>query len=236
MTQDKVVDLSKECPVDDQWNCKYCKIVDDCALPNADGMSNNTRKKLEAEAAHAAQEPPMSFGPFLERKEGVTYKCNVCLDYGGLLEENGRCYPDGEPVTQVCNCQLAESIDEPQPSKPSTPAAAWRVSGEPDPHGSVYDCERAKLCMGKLTDDELANGAFMNYDVRPDVRDIIAGKAFSPIAWMTAVKERIRWLSRRLVESEQREKKVEVLLSCYLNNFDDKRSVQEALDLIRAKK
>jgi len=52
--------------------------------------------------------------------------------------------------------------------------------------------------MGELTDDELANGVYMNYDVRPDPRDIIAGKALSPIAWVTAAKDRIRWLSRKL--------------------------------------
>jgi hypothetical protein len=36
--------------------------------------------------------------------------------------------------------------------------------------------------------------------------DIIAGKAFSPIIYMTAVKDRIRWLSRRLEEATAREK------------------------------
>jgi len=59
--------------------------------------------------------------------------------------------------------------------------------------------------MGHLTDDELANGAFMNYDrkiTEPGaIEQIIAGTRHSPIAWMTAVKDRIRWLSRRLVEA-----------------------------------
>lgn len=79
-----------------------------------------------------------------------------------------------------------------------TPSSHWAAAGEPDPHGNRYDCERAALALGKLTDDELANGAFMNYDVRPPLQDIIDGKAYSPIAWMTAVKDRIRWLSRKL--------------------------------------
>lgn len=78
------------------------------------------------------------------------------------------------------------------------PSARWRVNGETDPHAGQYDCERAALAMGNLTDDELANGAFMNYDVWPNPHDVIAGRAFSPIAWMTAVKDRIRWLSRSL--------------------------------------
>lgn len=77
---------------------------------------------------------------------------------------------------------------------PRTPASRWRD----DPHGTTYDVERAQLALGKYTDDELANGAFMNYDVRPPLEAILEGKAHSPIAWMTAVKDRIRWLSRSL--------------------------------------
>lgn len=78
------------------------------------------------------------------------------------------------------------------------PAAEWRERGEPDPHGNTYDCTRDKLCMGNLTDDELANAAFMNYDRWPSMQELLAGKAFTPIAYMTAVKDRIRWLSRQL--------------------------------------
>ncbi|WP_441280622.1 hypothetical protein [Tardiphaga sp. 862_B3_N1_1] len=79
-----------------------------------------------------------------------------------------------------------------------TPGAQWRQDGEPDPHGTRYDCERAELAMGSLTDDELANGAFMNYDRPLNIEGIIAGTHQSPIAWMTATKDRIRWLSRAL--------------------------------------
>ena len=39
----------------------------------------------------------------------------------------------------------------------SMPAAKWRVDDEPDPHGDRYDCERAGLTLGKLTDDEAIN-------------------------------------------------------------------------------
>lgn len=80
----------------------------------------------------------------------------------------------------------------------STPGAAWRQAKEPDPHGSRYDCERAELTLGMLTDDELANAAYINYDRRPSPEELIAGTAFSPIVYMTAVKDRIRWLSRSL--------------------------------------
>lgn len=70
----------------------------------------------------------------------------------------------------------------------STPGARWRENGEPDPHGKVYDCERAKLCHGQMTDDELANAVFMQ----------------PSIDYLTAAKERIRWLSRQLYAQPQR--------------------------------
>lgn len=85
----------------------------------------------------------------------------------------------------------------------STPAAQWREKGEADPHGNQYDCERAALTLGTMTDDELANGAFLNYDRRPSIQDLLDGKGFMPIVWMTAVKERIRWLSRALVKTTE---------------------------------
>lgn len=90
---------------------------------------------------------------------------------------------------------------EEKESKPSTPSSRWHAEGQADPHGTDYDCERAALTLGNLTDDELANAAFLNYDRWPSLEDIVAGKAHPPIAYMTAVKERIRWLSRRLSEA-----------------------------------
>ncbi|KVP39766.1 hypothetical protein [Burkholderia ubonensis] len=54
---------------------------------------------------------------------------------------------------------------------------------------------------GMRPDDELANAAYLNYDTRPPVHELVAGTAFMPIVYMTAVKERIRWLSRKLAES-----------------------------------
>lgn len=80
-----------------------------------------------------------------------------------------------------------------------TPAAEWRVLGEVDPHLGRYDGERAKLMMGDYSDDALANAAFLNYDRMPDLNAVIAGNARMPIAYMTAVKERIRWLSRKVI-------------------------------------
>jgi hypothetical protein len=96
----------------------------------------------------------------------------------------------------------AHAVTEPEPK---TPGFRWRLNGPPDPHGSRYDCERAKLTMGTLSDDELANGAFMNYDSLLNVQGIMAGTHHSPIAWMTAVKDRIRWLSRALQQAQAAE-------------------------------
>ena len=84
----------------------------------------------------------------------------------------------------------------------STPSSTWYANKQPDPHGSTYHCERDKLTLGNFTDDELANGAFMNYNSTPNLQDVIDGRAYLPIVWMTAVKERIRWLSRKLEQAK----------------------------------
>jgi len=76
---------------------------------------------------------------------------------------------------------------------PGTPAAWWRVKGEADPFETRYDCERAKLFMGQYTDDEIANKAYMQLS--------------GPIA--EGVKDRIRWLSRQLVEAENANKSLQ---------------------------
>jgi hypothetical protein len=100
------------------------------------------------------------------------------------------------PAAQDWNARAVAALTA--AAEAGTPAAQWRAMGEPDPHAGRYDCERAALCMGDLTDDELANEAFMHYDVRPPTQALLAGTAHAPIAWMTAVKDRIRWLSRAL--------------------------------------
>lgn len=86
-----------------------------------------------------------------------------------------------------------------QPNVP-TPAARWRETGEPDPHGTQYDCAREALCLGRYSDDEIANGVFMHGNFMPPLQDIIDGKAHSSSAWLTAAKDRIRWMSRQLVK------------------------------------
>ena len=77
----------------------------------------------------------------------------------------------------------------------ATPSAFWWANEQTDPHGAHYavGVERAKLAMGDLTDDELANGVFMNGDGSNS-----SDRFFRPIAWLTAAEERIRWLSRQV--------------------------------------
>lgn len=85
-----------------------------------------------------------------------------------------------------------------------TPPNTWSANGKEDPHKGKYDCERHELAMGHMTDDQLANGAFMNYDQPLNLEGIMLGTHHSPIAWMTGVKDRIRWLSRRVMKLEQK--------------------------------
>jgi hypothetical protein len=43
----------------------------------------------------------MAFVPFIDRKEGVVYKCDVCLDYGGLLDPETS-DDEGLPLMMAC--------------------------------------------------------------------------------------------------------------------------------------
>lgn len=80
----------------------------------------------------------------------------------------------------------------------ATPSSRWAAHGLPDPHGDRYDCERAALALGHLTDDELANAVYLHGNEQPSMADLVAGKALSGIVYLKAAKERIRWLSRAL--------------------------------------
>lgn len=75
-----------------------------------------------------------------------------------------------------------QPVSQPEQKPVAVKAAKWRERGQPDPHGSRYDCERAALCGGSMTDDQIANGVFLN----PSIGNL------------TAAKDRIRWLSRSL--------------------------------------
>mgnify|MGYP003575130309 CR=1 FL=1 len=72
----------------------------------------------------------------------------------------------------------------------ATPSARWRAEGKPDPHGSRFDVERAKLIGGNLTDDEVAHQTAML--MRSDLN-------FEAV--LAVARDRIRWLSRQLEAS-----------------------------------
>lgn len=83
----------------------------------------------------------------------------------------------------------------------ATPANRWAAAGEPDPHGKRYDCPREALMLGSMTDDELANEVYMWGDHKPSLDDLLTGKAKSSMTYLTAAKDRIRWLSRQLAKA-----------------------------------
>ncbi|MGH0004478.1 hypothetical protein ACQU0X_30810 [Pseudovibrio ascidiaceicola] len=69
----------------------------------------------------------------------------------------------------------------------TTPAADWRENGEKDPHGNRYDCERHQTIGGQYSDDQVANFQYMRS---------------SDLESSTIAKDRIRWLSRKVVALE----------------------------------
>ena len=69
-----------------------------------------------------------------------------------------------------------------------TPGAAWREAKRPDPHDDVFSHrDRATIVGGHITDDAVANLVF----TRPSIGNL------------TIAKERIRWLSRRFIASQE---------------------------------
>lgn len=82
-----------------------------------------------------------------------------------------------------------------------TAGARWREAGQEDPFQDRYDCERSDLPLGHMTDDELANAVFMHDHRSLDISSSLNGEPTS-IGLLTAAKERIRYLSRRLAALE----------------------------------
>jgi hypothetical protein len=96
-----------------------------------------------------------------------------------------------------------------------TPAAKWRQEGQADPHGDHYTCQRAALTLGEYTDDELANGVFLHGNEPLNINALLRKTPgyHSAVVWLTAGKDRIRWLSRALEESKAREQALQLLLN-----------------------
>lgn len=87
----------------------------------------------------------------------------------------------------------------------TTPNAKWLQDGGPDPFDGQYKCNREDLPLGEMSDYELANEVFLKGDRLPDMNMVIAGLAKMPIVYLTAAKERIRWLSYQLHLLENKE-------------------------------
>lgn len=86
----------------------------------------------------------------------------------------------------------------------------WLVKGEKDPFPNYLDRDRADLPMCDFSDDALGNYLFMNYDRTVDMDVAIMmmiGRGektehVTRIHMATAIKERLRWLSRQLLIAE----------------------------------
>jgi hypothetical protein len=106
---------------------------------------------------------------------------------------------------------------------PSTKPNRWLEEGEKDPHGTTYDKERATLTLGHFTDDELANGVYLNADQPLDIKRTLARdpEYHPPIAWLTAAKERIRWLSRALIRKAKYASDLRVALALTVQKLED---------------
>ncbi len=104
-----------------------------------------------------------------------------------------------------------------------TPAARWRQDGQADPHGDHYNCQRAALTLGELTDDELANGVFLHGNEPLNINALLRKTPgyHSAVVWLTAGKDRIRWLSRALEESAAREQALQLRLNEADQRIDD---------------
>lgn len=113
-----------------------------------------------------------------------------------------------------------------------TPSSRWFLEDREDTFPKLINQERGDLCLGDHTDDELANELFLygNMSDHEKHRAIMSGKC-SSIAYLTAGKERIRWLSRHLEASLANEKKLQARIKELEEQFgvdvgDDHSSVE----------
>jgi hypothetical protein len=96
----------------------------------------------------------------------------------------------------------------PWPELPAATVKVQRPYAKPDdPLLDYYDKALADLTLASFDNDQLGNAAYLHYDdhtllpkwidhTRDPVRN--PRPLFTPIALMTAVKERLRWLDRQL--------------------------------------
>lgn len=105
------------------------------------------------------------------------------------------------PSKREMYAMVLEQLGITEMNSPSTPSSNWFADGTEDPvgHHKLIDQERGQLMLGKWTDDELANAIFLygNPSDHEKTKRLLSGE-ISDIAFLTAGKERIRWLSRHL--------------------------------------
>ena len=124
-----------------------------------------------------------------------------------------------EITFQTARRGVFEELGISQLNSPSTPSSRWFVEGSEDYHPDLINKDRGLLMLGDHTDDELANELFLygNMSDYEKTRALLSGKS-SSIAYLTAGKERIRWLSRHLEGSLANEK----VLCEQLVSYDEK--------------
>ena len=76
---------------------------------------------------------------------------------------------------------------------------------EIDPFDDYLNKGRSSYTLGNMTDDALANDVFLHGNEPLYIEGIIAGTHFSSLTYLTAAKERIRWLSRQLLDMKFKE-------------------------------
>jgi hypothetical protein len=139
------------------------------------------------------------------RRKDHRAKQDTVIDYNKIekmLLDRGHKpdYLDSKPDILIVTHDPPKGLDTiDTPYTRETPAADWRERGERDPHGYYYDNKkRHEIMGGHLTDDELAYKCGM-----------ASGRDLESIATLNMAKERIRWLSRKLVRAEKRLRELE---------------------------
>lgn len=163
-------------------------------MQNIEHVANVTDVSVEAQATPSSQWYLYSryWGTaeiFRKNRQSVALLLEAMSEIFGQAASNGLFDAWQKPI----NCA---KLNDAYHQLEAVHKALATVEFVTDPHPN--DRERAALPLGNLTDDELANAAFMNYDQVPPLMEVITGAAKMPIVYMTAVKERMRWLSRAL--------------------------------------
>lgn len=153
-------------------------------------MNDTTHAAREAERAAKAKALILPAG-----SEERDFWLEAAVQHGFEETAGGEHVPEYDPPAYFATADevlaLMASARQQGRDDAVTPAARWRQRGEADPHGDRYDCPRERLCGGHLTDDEVAHQTAM-----------IGRNDLDHEAKLSVAKDRIRWLSRRVVALE----------------------------------